>query len=749
VGNRLRTVFFLFALPVLAILLSPGTVAVFFSPAALADEPSAAAAGSKPADLNAAGPGESARPVMNKFFIAAPAPGRDRSDWLSKLHNFRLSTLAANSLDGSLYDREDLRWVTGDYACCFAFMYDRSFYDPDKGQYTIDSFLDDGQAEFGGYDMVLLWQGYPRMGVDRRNQFDFYRDMPGGLAAVRDIVDRLHRRGVKAAVCYNPWDVGSRREDKSDEQALAELVSAIDADAIFLDTMPAAPAPLRQAIDKVRPGVAFIPEIYPPLGQLKVCSASWAQEFEQLPRPGMLRLKWLEPRHIQYQIRRWERSHQTEIETAFFNGSGIMIWENVFGTYNPWSAQGRFVWRRAEPILRRFAVNFSSDRWDPFYPTSVEGLYAHRWPGEKATVFTLLNTGRPLTDAALLDVPAGEGMAYYDLWNGRQISVEPNGQTVTLAGSITRLGCILAVKNDSADKSLADLLAAQRRLADRDVPVVDGRNSAKSLIEPRPVGKTKLVPSNRPPAGMVFVPGGMFRMRIQHRPRECGCYPDPGTSKDKWPDFLFGWQMKGIHDFNVNLAPFFIDETEVTNAQFKKFLDATGYHPKNPENFLKHWPGGQMSEDAADNPVVYVDIDDARAYAGWASKRLPDEPEWQLAAQGTDGRTWPWGNQFDPNKCNTTGDRTVPVKSFPQGTSPYGCYNMAGNVWEWTESFRDDGHTRFVMIRGGSYFNAKGSDWYVEGGPQPCNHHAKFVLMWPGLDRCATIGFRCVVDAAH
>jgi hypothetical protein len=69
-------------------------------------------------------------------------------------------------------------------------------------------------------------------------------------------------------------------------------------------------------------------------------------------------------------------------------------------------------------------------------------------------------------------------------------------------------------------------------------------------------------------------------------------------------------------------------------------------------------------------------------------------------------------------------------------------------VWEWTESVRDDGHTRFAIIRGGSYFKAEGSHWYMQGGPKPCNHHAKFILMWPGLDRCATIGFRCVVDAA-
>lgn len=72
-----------------------------------------------------------------------------------------------------------------------------------------------------------------------------------------------------------------------------------------------------------------------------------------------------------------------------------------------------------------------------------------------------------------------------------------------------------------------------------------------------------------------------------------------------------------------------------------------------------------------------------------------------------------------------------------------------GNVWEWTESARDDGHTRFAMIRGGSWFDAKGSVWYIRGGPQPCNHHAKFIRMWPGLDRCETIGFRCVADVAE
>jgi len=693
--------------------------------------------------------GASVELQMNKYFIAEPQNGQDRQLWLQELHKYRDNSRSSQvRLDRGIYDRPDLAWAAHAFSCHFTFMYDRSFYDPNTGRYTIDAFLDEGIHEFGGFDAILLWQGYPRLGVDQRNQFDFYKDMPGGLPAVRDIVRQAHQRGVKVFIDYNPWDSGTRREGKPDEAALAELVAAIEADGLFLDTMPGGTSVLRETIDLARPGVVFVPEGHPPTSQLGICNGSWAQGLEEMHTPGLLRLKWIEPRHIQYQIRRWEHSHKAEIETAFFNGSGIMIWENVFGTYNPWPIEDRQNWRRAVVILRHFAGNFTSEDWDPFYPTLVDNLFAHRWPGDKAMVFTLLNRGASHTNSGLLEVPYSKGLVYYDLWNGCEVSTQRAGRNVTIIGSIDRLGCILAIRKSDVDKSLKDLLDAQRQLSRKEFSdAVDSRNLAGSVIEPQSVGKTTPVPRNQPPEGMVYVPGSVVHIQIKHRPREAGCYPDPGTPPDKWPEFLLGSVKEITHDYMADVNGFFIDETEVTNAQFKQFLDAGGYRPRHPENFLKHWPDGQMPFELADHPVVYVDIDDARAYAKWAGKRLPTEPEWHLAAQGTDGRTWPWGNDFDPNKCNITGDRILQVRSCPDGRSPYGCYNMAGNVWEWTESCRDDGHTRFVIIRGGSYFRPRGSDWYLEGGPQSCKHHAKFIRMWPGLDRCATIGFRCVVNA--
>jgi formylglycine-generating enzyme required for sulfatase activity len=150
-----------------------------------------------------------------------------------------------------------------------------------------------------------------------------------------------------------------------------------------------------------------------------------------------------------------------------------------------------------------------------------------------------------------------------------------------------------------------------------------------------------------------------------------------------------------------------------------------------------------------DHPVVYVDLNDARAYAKWAGKRLPTDGEWQYAAAGPEHLTYPWGNEMKSDRCNQ-GDDTTSVSAFPKGRSPFGCYDMCGNTWEWTESEQtDDGRTRYCLIRGGSYYKTGGSGWYVDGGAQPCDRATKMLLVWPGLDRCSTIGFRCVVDLAE
>ncbi len=206
-----------------------------------------------------------------------------------------------------------------------------------------------------------------------------------------------------------------------------------------------------------------------------------------------------------------------------------------------------------------------------------------------------------------------------------------------------------------------------------------------------------------------------------------------------YPDFSKG-EM-------VHIAKFYMDEYPVTNKDFYTFLEMSKYKPLHSKNFLKHWENGTYPTGQDNYPVVNISLEDAKAYAAWAGKRLPSEKEWQYAAQGTDKRMWPWGNTFHGTRCNNGFNQLTPVDAFPKGASPFNIIDLVGNVWQFTNDVYDVGNYKYVIIRGGSYFNPTSSNWYVKGGPQPLNRTQMLLLLSPGFDRNATLGFRCVTDA--
>ena len=680
--------------------------------------------------------------------IQAPADPALWPEFREQLAAWRTAKRAELNYDDSLYKLPEFAWASSSYACFFLMMYDEAFYDAKTGRYTVDAILDDGEREFGGYDSVVLWHAYPRIGVDQRNQFDFYRDMPGGMAGVREVVNAFHGRGLKVYINYNPWDRWTRRETQSDVDMLAETVRELGVDGIFLDTMERGGENFRGKLDAVRPGVVLEGENTPPMERLTDHHASWAQWFDDSEAPGVLRHKWFERRHMQHQTQRWNSDHTAELHTAWMNGAGMMVWENVFGAWVPWNARDRSLLRAMLPIQRRFTALFSGEGWTPLVPVEQTDVYASHWTDGDVCLWTLVNRAENPVNGVLLNVSVAPGLRYFDLIAGHELQPAEAGDAVSLSATLPArgLGGFLAVPAAQVDVDLETFLQAQAATHTR--ADYDTSRPYRPMTQQPAVAERRFAASLPPDMVEVAFNKWTKEIHVQMRQRECGYYDANVSDETGFRNSYFYQTESFIRPFVHH--PYAIDKTPVTNAQFAGFLQSAGYRPECAENFLKHWINGQPPADKADHPVVWVDLGDARAYARWAGKRLPTEDEWQYAAQGGCGREYPWGNGLRAGVCNLgeTGD-TTSVRTFPNGRSAdFPAYDYCGNVWQWTEGVHTEGRTRFCLIRGGSYFNPgpNASLWYVNGGPRPASFSTKFLLMWPGLDRCATIGFRCVAD---
>lgn len=183
----------------------------------------------------------------------------------------------------------------------------------------------------------------------------------------------------------------------------------------------------------------------------------------------------------------------------------------------------------------------------------------------------------------------------------------------------------------------------------------------------------------------------------------------------------------------VDLPEFRIAKYPVTNAEYHRFVVATGH--RQPDHWLND---GRYPAELARHPVVFVSWESAVAYAEWTGARLPSETEWEKAARGTDGRSYPWGNDFIAKNCNTSesgSDGTRPVDAHPGGASPYGVIDMAGNVWEWTATNYDK-EAQWRVLKGGA--------WDYKGIKDT---RCAFRVYFRPDFRNSAVGFRCCWDS--
>jgi formylglycine-generating enzyme required for sulfatase activity len=661
--------------------------------------------------------------------------------WLRDLQHWRAERLIRITFDPARYEMPALKWTQSSFIQPQMMVQDRYFYDPVAGRYTVDRYLDDLEKRYGGIDAVLVWSTYPNMGVDDRNQLEMVASMPGGIEGVRQMVADFHRRGVRVLFPMMMWDQGTHTPDKPWPQAIAALMKQIDADGVNGDTQDGVPLGFSLAAEAIGHPLAFEPEGSPSDEALAWNVMTWGQyNFPFVPMVD--RFKWLETRHMVNISDRWAQDKIGDLHFAFFNGVGWESWENVWGIWNGINARDAEATRRIATIERGVAPFLTSPGWEPLYPMLIYGVFSSRWPRGNETVWTIVNSAAYDIGGAQMNVPLTPGMRYFDLYHGVELKPTTDGQNSVLVFAIEAggYGAILATPGEPSDAMKA-LMKRMAAITEKPLPSYshDPVVLAQHLVD---IAPTK--PASDAPDGMVRIPGGAFDFKVEGVEIEGGGNPNV--------DVEYPWEdsPRRFHEHAMDVAPFFIDKYPVTDAQFKKFLDATNYAPRDAANFLRDWSNGTFPSGWENRPVTWVSLEDARAYAAWAGKRLPHEWEWQLAAQGTDGRIFPWGDQWLASNVPTlaighsmTGPD--PVDAHPQGASPYGVMDMVGNVWQWTEEFIDD-HTRAAIVRGGEYYQPQGSIWYF---PQAYRNdeHGKLLLMAPGYDRSGGVGFRCARDA--
>lgn len=685
--------------------------------------------------------------------------------------------------DNSMFEREDLKWIKKSYLIILQMAWDREFYDRLTGKYNYAELIKKVNRQFGKIDVYGIWPTWPRLGLDQRNQWDLYSDLPGGTAQLKGFAKMSAQSGTRFFIAYNPWDNSTRKEDHY--IGMARLISETDAGGVVLDTRGASGFKLQAAADSVRKGVVMYSEGMAVVKDMQGIISGRVHNAIFLS-PELNLNKLIKPDFSIFRVCDvGEDKIHRELAIAFFNGYGTEL--NMF---RPGGRDDNFrldmdYLAETTFILRQNNDAFLDFNWTPMIESKIENVFLNQWGSGEKKIYTVLNMRAEGAYGKLIKVENKPGKHYVSIWNHESIepvsengtsylTVNAHGWEPSLTGTrgegsvdcIAEFPELIKVKMNGDSVRIAatghsriltiwkgnpgyqtekkefriindSIIIAKDLFGSYEGKIVFQLTENELLKDEvvlklkggRPWLISKIIhtkPVNILPVDMVLVPGTTFSYSVTTS-EDFMPYPDVSTS-------------------SVKIDSFLIDRYPVTNAQYYEFLSSSGYKPADTTRFLKDWQAGKYRQGQERYPVVYLSIEDMNAYANWAGKRLPTQAEWQLAAQGTDKRKWPWGNQFHGTNCNNSFGRPTPVDAFTKGVSPYGVLDLVGNVWQMTNDMYFNGTNYFSVIRGGSYYKPDSSWWYIQGGPQQLDKTQIILLVSPGFDRSSTVGFRCVKD---
>jgi|WetSurMetagenome_2_1015567.scaffolds.fasta_scaffold28814_1 gamma-glutamyl hercynylcysteine S-oxide synthase len=687
-----------------------------------------------------------------------------------------------DKFDNSMFLRKDLNWIKESYLIVLQMAWDHDFFDRLTGKYTFADVLKKGIQLFGNIDVFGIWPTWPRLGLDQRNQWDLYRDLPGGTQQLRSFAGMSRQSGTRFFIAYNPWDNSTRKEDHY--KGMAQLIKETDADGVVLDTRGSSSYELQHAADSIKKGVVMYSEGMAVTKDMPGIISGRVHNALFLS-PELNLNKLIKPDFSIFRVCDvGEDILHREIAVAFFNGYGTEL--NMFrpGGRNENYTNDLNYLASTTFILRQNNDAFLDNDWTPMISTKLDRVYVNSWKSGEKTIYTVLNMRQDGVNETLFEAERNAGKHWVSIWshenlnpvieNGRYfIPSKAAGWEKSFSGTRREgsVDCIAEFPDLIKSQLIGDSIRISGTKAntltiwkgapsyqtihkefkiqnDTTIRVKDIFGYYEGKIVLQLINNKRLKDEN-----ILELKGGKpwLISNFVRTSRIAQALPDmtliPGkpfsytlTADDNFVPYPHSEEVM------VKVDSFLIDKYPVTNAQYYDFITNTGYRPTDTTRYLRHWDSGIYRQGQEKYPVVYISFEDMLAYTKWSQKRLPTEAEWQLAAQGEDKRKWPWGDEFHGTYCNNSFNRPTPVDAFSKGQSPYGVYDMVGNVWQLTSDMYFNGTNYFSVIRGGSYYKPDSSWWYIQGGPQPLDKTQMLLLVSPGFDRSSTVGFRCVKD---
>ncbi|HNW56833.1 MAG TPA: SUMF1/EgtB/PvdO family nonheme iron enzyme [Bacteroidales bacterium] len=691
------------------------------------------------------------------------------------------------SFNDSLYKRADQVWMKECYLSILQAVWDKNFYDRIAGKFNYGDVIRKGLELFGNIDIYGIWPSWPQYGLDERNQWDLYSSMPGGTEQLRNFIRMSHQYNTRFFLAYTPWNKNLKKGDQI--KGIENLIIETEADGLLLDTRDSSCFELQKVIDNDRKGVVVCSELMPcPKYMERFISGRVGGDIINSPELNLNKL--MRPDFSVFRVCNvGDDVLHREIAVSFFNGYGTELnMLNPGGRDKQYENDLGFL-ARTTFILRQNNDAFLDQDWTPMIETTHDSVFVNRWISGEKTVYTILNMRSDGVNGYLFKSGIDSGKHYVSLWNHENVSPTPVRDTALISVSMegwqrsfsgTRregsVDCIAELPELIRSKLTDDSLKitvdcagsiriwkgdpsyhteSREFIVPKDTTVcikdIFGSYEGKivlQLVENKrlkdesihivkygtPWIISRVVPTKRSediPEGMVLVPGAEIVMNI--------------TASENLISY------PSINGDTIKVDSFLIDKYPVTNEQYYEFMVNSGYWPADTSGYLSNWQSGMFRQGQEKYPVVNLSYEDMKAYSEWAGKRLPTQAEWQLAAQGTDGRKWPWGNEFHATYCNNSFNRPTPVDAFSKGQSIYGVFDLVGNVWQMTNDMYFNGSNYFMIIRGGSYYRPDFGPWNIQGGPQPLDRTQMLLLSSPGFDRSPAVGFRCVrdVDVKH